>query len=1038
MLYKKNNSSCLSNELFRNPTAEYRGAPFWSWNCELDEKELLRQIEELKKMGFGGFHIHCRSGMATDYLGEEYMKLVKACVKKSKKEDMLTWLYDEDRWPSGYAGGLVTKDKKYRKRLLVFSPVPKKDGETINLKGYGDVCDVLMDFGRYDVILNEKGELLKYNKLDEKSQPDGTVFYAYETVLEPTPRFNNQGYADVLNPETIKCFIDITHEAYKKAVGNEFNKTIPAIFTDEPQFARKARLKFATDKDPIVLPWTDDLEQSYQAKYGESLVDKLPEIIWNLPDDKISLSRYQFHIHLCERFVESFSEQLGDWCENNNIALTGHIIAEENLKLQTERVGEIMPLYKGFQIPGIDMLCAKYEYNTAKQCQSAVRQYGREGMMSELYGVTTWDFDFRGFKISGDWQAAMGVTVRVPHLAWVSMEGEAKRDYPPAIGYQSPWYEKFGYIEDHFSRLNTALTRGKPIVRIGVIHPIESYWINYGPEEQSAIILDELDANFENVNKWLTFGGYDFDYICETTLPELCEKGGNPLKVGEMAYDAIVVPACETLRHTTIERLEAFRLAGGKLIFMGNAPRLMDAIPSEVPADLYNSSTSIAFSQSALVSALDDVREIELRRADGAYTDDLLYQMRQDGNDRWVFICKGKFPYNKDISKKYKLRIKIKGEWNARLYDTQTGDILYQCAQVKNGWTYISKVVYDYDSFLFRLSPFNDNGVIEDTTTANKPAESVSISVPSTIPFTLGEPNALLLDMAEYALDGETYNAREELLRADTECRKRLGWPVLSGGAAQPWCIEKEPITHTIKLRFRINSEIRVYGASLAIENPDKAEIVWNGRPISNRAKGYYVDRSIKTVRIPVINKGENILELTLPFGKRTATEWCYILGTFGVRVVGSNSCIVPLPQKLGHSDIVPQGLTFYSGSIEYHYDVDIPEAYDGYELSVRAPQYRGALIEAILDGETVGEIVYPPYKLSLGKVLPGKHRVTLRLYVPRTNGFGPLHLSDSERNWINPGAWRTGGDSFSYEYHFKPEGIMMQPTLELIRNITN
>ena len=1035
MLYKKNNSQSLSDELFKSPTSEYRGAPFWSWNCELEEKELLRQIEELKEMGFGGFHIHCRSGMATEYLGEEYMKLVKACVKKAKKEDMLTWLYDEDRWPSGYAGGLVTKDKKYRKKLLVFSPEPKISGEIINLRGYGDVADVLIDFGRYDVVLNKKGELLKYNRLDEKSQPKGNVFYAYETVLEPTPRFNNQGYADVLNPEAIRRFIEVTHEEYKKSVGKEFNKNIPAIFTDEPQFARKARLKFAIDKDPIVLPWTDDLEQSYQSKYGESLVEKLPEIIWNLPDDKISLVRYRFHIHLCERFVHSFSEQLGDWCEKNNIALTGHIIAEENLKLQTERVGEIMPLYKGFQIPGIDMLCAKYEYNTAKQCQSAVRQYGREGMMSELYGVTSWDFDFRGLKISGDWQAAMGVTVRVPHLAWVSMEGEAKRDYPPAFGYQSPWYRKFGYIEDHFSRLNTALTRGKPIVRIGVIHPIESYWIHYGPEEQSAIILDELDANFENVNKWLTFGGYDFDYICETTLPELCEKGGNPLRVGEMAYDAIVVPACETLRHTTVERLEAFKCAGGRLIFMGNAPRLMDAIPSEIPVELYNQSKAIAFSQSALVSALEDVREIELRCANGAYTDELLYQMRQDGDDRWLFICKGKFPYNKDISRNYKLRVKIRGEWNARLYDTQTGDISPQCVDVKNGWTYIYKTVYDYDSFLFRLSPLNDRCICEENTTdLRNNVESVSLFVPPTVPYTLGEPNALLLDIAEYALDDEEYNAREELLCADTICRKKLGWPVLSGGSAQPWCIEKEPITHTIKLRFKINSEIRVYGAKLAMENPETAEIVWNGKPISNKSNGYYVDRSIKTVRIPAINKGENVLELTMPFGKCTATEWCYILGNFGVRVTGSETCIVPIPEKLGYSDIVSQGLAFYSGSVEYHYDMEFPKECDGNKLSLRVPQYRGALIEVLLDGESVGEVVYPPYILSIGNVCAGKHRVTLKLYVPRTNGFSPLHLSDSERIWINPGAWRTKGDGFSYEYHFKPEGIMKQPTFDLIK----
>ena len=86
------------------------------------------------------------------------------------------------------------------------------------------------------------------------------------------------------------------------------------------------------------------------------------------------------------------------------------------------------------------MLAARIEYKPCKQCQSAVHQFGREAMLDELYGVTNWDFEFRGHKLYGDWQAALGVTVRVPHLSWTSMAGEAKRDYPASIGYQSHGY----------------------------------------------------------------------------------------------------------------------------------------------------------------------------------------------------------------------------------------------------------------------------------------------------------------------------------------------------------------------------------------------------------------------------------------------------------------------------------------------------------------------------------------------------------------------------------------------------------------------
>ena len=180
-----------------------------------------------------------------------------------------------------------------------------------------------------------------------------------------------------------------------------------------------------------------------------------------------------------------------------------------------------MRSYRSFGLPGIDMLCNRYEFTTAKQCQSAVHQYGRVGMLSELDGVTGWDFDFRGHKLHGDWQAALGVTIRVPHLAWVSMKGEAKRDYPASISYQSSWWKEYSYIEDHFARVNTALTRGKPMVRVAVLHPIESYWLHWGPSNQTATERDKLEKNFENVTEWLLKGSIDFDYICESLFPSL-------------------------------------------------------------------------------------------------------------------------------------------------------------------------------------------------------------------------------------------------------------------------------------------------------------------------------------------------------------------------------------------------------------------------------------------------------------------------------------------------------------------------------------
>lgn len=133
MLY--HNGEKLTKEKFQNPGSEYRAAPFWAWNCRMTKAEIDNTLDALKAMGMGGGHIHCRTGMDNPYMGEEFLELVKYSWKKSLKKDMLTWLYDEDRWPSGAGGGLVTREHKYRIRFLLFTPEcqdGKKSGTVIS------------------------------------------------------------------------------------------------------------------------------------------------------------------------------------------------------------------------------------------------------------------------------------------------------------------------------------------------------------------------------------------------------------------------------------------------------------------------------------------------------------------------------------------------------------------------------------------------------------------------------------------------------------------------------------------------------------------------------------------------------------------------------------------------------------------------------------------------------------------------------------------------------------------------------------------
>lgn len=163
MLYPKNQSAKLDEALFRSPTSEYRGTPFWAWNCKLDGDELKWQIDVLDQMGFGGFHMHVRTGMDTPYLSDEFMDRVDDCVEHARNRKMLAWLYDEDRWPSGAAGGIVTKDEKYRQRSLMFTTAPY---ETNNRLGMDS--DLSARVGR-----SNRGYLLA--KFEVKLNADGTL-----------------------------------------------------------------------------------------------------------------------------------------------------------------------------------------------------------------------------------------------------------------------------------------------------------------------------------------------------------------------------------------------------------------------------------------------------------------------------------------------------------------------------------------------------------------------------------------------------------------------------------------------------------------------------------------------------------------------------------------------------------------------------------------------------------------------------------------------------------------------------------------------
>jgi hypothetical protein len=1024
-IYPKNKTQTLDLNLFQNPTAEYRGAPFWSWNCKLDEGQLLRQLDILKAMGMGGAHIHSRTGMATEYLGDDFMSLVRRCAEKARAEGMLVWLYDEDRWPSGFAGGLVTQDHRFRQKHLLFTchPYDNTRREPViisSVQTSRTENGVLL--ARYHVLL-ENGVLKHYRRLrdGEAAPAGGRVWCAYlETALE-SPWFNNQTYVDTLDKAAIERFIQVTHERYKQVVGSYFGSVIPAIFTDEPQFAREQTFAYADSTDDVVIPFTADFFETYRQTYGDSLEESLPELFWELPDGKPSLTRYRYHDHLAERFAQAFGDTIGNWCSANGLALTGHMMEEPTLQSQTESVGEVMRALRGFGLPGIDMLCDWREYTTAKQAQSISHQYGRSGVLSELYGVTNWDFDFVGHKAQGDWQAALGITVRVQHLAWVSMEGEAKRDYPASISYQSPWYQEYPLIENHFARLNTVLTRGKAAVRVGVIHPVESYWLAFGPREQTQMERAERDAAFINLTDWLLFGLIDFDFISEALLPSLtAAEPTAPLKVGESAYDVIVVPNLRTIRSTTLERLESFRAAGGTVIFAGEIPSLVDVRPSARAQEFAGRCQCTGYAQTRILSALAPFRTLSATLQDGSPADSLLHQIRADGSNRYIFLC------NTDkIEGRQQVQIRIKGQWQITLMDTLTGKVEPLASAYTGDDTLVTWDFPPHGSLLLALEPGKRAAAPARPTAAGSKGAPVELADP--VPVTLSEPNVLLLDMASCRLDDEAWQPTEEILRLDNGLRQRLGYPLRMRALAQPW-IDKQPPTfpHTLSLRFTITSAIDVAQPLLAVEQAHAMRFTLDGQKIEPPINGWWVDESIQTAHLPALKAGTHELVITMPYGPHSNPEWCYLLGDFGVEVAGRHARLAAPVRSLAFGDWTKQGLPFYAGNVTYH----CPIAGRDQAVLLHVPKFKAPLLSVTLDETIVGRIALAPFELPLGMLPAGPHRLSITAFGNRVNAFGSVHNADERWTWFGPNAWRTEGDAWAYEYQLKPMGLLTAPNL--------
>lgn len=1020
MPYKKNNQKTLDMNLFKNPTSEYRGAPFWSWNGKLEKECLEKQIECFKEMGFGGFFMHPRYGLETEYLSEEYFEAIKKCIDTAEQNRMNANLYDEDRWPSGFAGGLVTKEGKYRQRVLCITAneallpeFSEKEQAIKEGKPYLIAC--------FDVEFTKDGYLKSYRKIDFCDKALHNKYYAYSRTEKPSGRYNFQTNVDLMQKEAIGKFIEVTHNQYFKRFGDRYGNTVPTIFSDEPRQGPAEQI----EENPLsegIYNWTFDFDNHFKKEYGYDIIGRLPKLVWD-EKDVYSYERYDYFNLTTKLFEEAFFKQIHNTTEKQGLQFCGHLMLENDLLGALRWGGDIMRLYKHFDIPGIDMLFDFIEFVTAKQTQSIVRQYGKEAMLSELYGVTGWDYDFKCLKMQGDWQAAVGVSVRVPHLAMYSMKGGAKRDYPQSFNYQAPWYKEYKYLEDHYARLNTVLSRGKDLVDVAVIHPHESLMLAYSTKEKSGEMLLKMEKHLQKFCADLLYANIDFDFLNETEL--VCQKADctEKLNVGKCSYSAVVVPPVITMRETTVKLLEKFVANGGKVIFTGECPNYLDGKISDRVKTLYKKAEFVK--EDKLIDALEEYRRVKIT-AKGT-ENKKIYRLINDGEDYWLYAAHaeriGKTSPERRVTIPTKTVIEVKGEFGVTVYNTLNGTTEKADYEIKNGNTYIYRDWYANDCLLVKLTKEMTDRKPDEV----EPTEYDTLLLENAT-YKRAEQNCVVLDMCETSVDGKDYTPKKYIIEQNKLLVSKLGFKIEE---AQPYYV-KNLQNFDVQARFEFVCEDELCGLSIALERAEVAKIFLNGKEIATEINGYYVDYDIKTVSLPKTKKGKNILEVLIPINSIRQLEPCYILGKFESKLDGQEIVLKqPTADKIDFKAITEQGMTFYGGNISYKSQFECEKC----TAEIIVDNFGAPCVRVLVDGDDVGLIAFAPFSIKV-PLSKGTHEIEFLCYGNRNNTFGPIHNSniDNPNYYVVPLSWDNENEFFTEEFHFQETGILSKPIIKFYK----
>ncbi|TAL65380.1 MAG: hypothetical protein EPN88_09675 [Bacteroidetes bacterium] len=978
--------STLSSQ-FKEPPREYTTAPFFVWNAEITKDEIDKDMLSFKNAGSSQVIVHPRPGLITEYLSEKWFELFQYTVEKGKELGMNVWIYDENSYPSGFAGGNVPAEM----------PESYNQGQGLKMSKFEtlpDTCD------KYYLCLKEENgacEDITGSLSSEKGKTGKYLLYS-KTYNEKSDWYGSFSYVDLLYPGVTQKFISITMTGYEKYVGTEFGKTVQGSFTDEPQI-----------ESPGGIRWTPDLFDIFMKQWNYDLKTRLPSLYEEVGDWK--KVRHNYTQTLLQLFIERWSKPWYAYCEEKGLKFTGHYWEHEWPNMRPG--GDNMAMYAWHQVPAVDMLFNQWDDSTSKaqfgnvrsikELASAANQTGRLRKLSETYGASGWDLSFTDMKRNGDWEYALGVNLMNQHLTYFTLAGARKYDYPPSFDYHEPWWNDYKYLNDHYARLSLALSSGRQINDILVLEPTTTAWLydSYVKENKK---VSEIGQAFQTLVTNLEKSQVEYDLGSENIIKDLGSVSKGKFVVGQASYSKVVIPPMtENLDLTTFKLLERFVSNGGTLIAFSK-PTLVDGASSEGLKEFFGKKSDKILITDQLtpgvISKYFTTSELTFENVNGG----VLYHHRRKLADGQVI-----FLINSSLNEPVNGSLNTIGA-DALEMNTLTGEINVYPNRKTDENINLSYAIPPAGSLLLFVPNVNQT----DYTIPEKPMNLSSVIASSPVKVTRDEDNALMIDFCDIEVGNELTKDLHVFNAADKVFKYygfRNGNPWNAAVQYKTNIVDRDTFGlntgFTAIYHFIVKGKFDVTSMKAIVERSKLWTIAVNGNEVKPEEGKWWLDRSFSVFNIgTIVRPGDNTITLKVsPMKIHAEVEPVYIVGDFSVKPVEKGWIIEAPASTYVTGSWKAQGLPFYSWGITYSKEFNIEKAEGKWEVSLA--KWKGTIAEVMVNGQTATVIAFPPYTSDITHLIkPGINKIDVKVIGSLKNLLGPHH-NNPKSGLASPWSWR-------------------------------